>query len=413
MIDHLRESVKLAAQQPGGDSAVAALGVAALGVSALAALALLGLLARGWRKATVAAVALAVSGWFGSVWVAVAMVRDGQRESLRLWYDRAAGVSALNAATARAEAGQTLLALAVLGVCAFCAALALGRVVFTFLRGNKLLRVALPGTLALLTGTLACGLARRIDLTYFEVECGAAFLCAEPVISGTVALTERLRTLLLAGALTATVGVLLLAPRLGSPTRSGLVCAVGVFVSGAVSWGATRSLRVDAAAPLPERRIARVSCAPALARADLVSEQKCSGCLKPHHGPVIEVRGALLTINGKPEPPEALSAERSRGFGHLLPVVLIDPRSDWRATIRSLAEIRDRYWRLADLALQEAAPRTINTQTAGTAELPAQCCCIRVELIEGDAPGDWDSALQRAAETGKLAVGPKSAPVDQ
>lgn len=405
MIDHLRESLRLSAEEPGGIWALAA-----LAVSALAALALLGLLAlhRVSRKATVATGAIAVGGWLGSVCIGVSIVRDGQHASLRLWHHATSDIGALNEATARAEAGHTLLALAVLGVCSFCAALALGRAVSALLRGTPRLRMALPATLALLTGAFAYGLARRIDLTYFEYECGAAFRCTEPVISGTVALADKLRTILLVGALAATNATLLVARRLSPPTRGGLVGAAVVFVVGAVSWGVTRDLHADATAPLPERRRARMSCGIALARTDSISAEQCSMCRLDRRGPVIEVRGALLTIDGKPEPPEALAGERYPQFPWL-PVILIDPSSDWRATIRSLAEIRDSRRPIVQLALQEVGPHSVRSQTAGSAELPAQCCCLRVELVEGEAPRDSGRAFQLATETGKLPVGPKIA----
>ncbi len=412
MTDHFRESFRLAAEQPGGSVALAA-----LAVSAVAALALLGLLSlqRVSKAATVSTASLAAGAWLGSVSVAVAMVRDGHDASLQLWHRATADVSALSAATARAEAGHVLLALAVVGVCAFCVALALGRSVSVFLRGTATLRVALPGTLALLTGTLVYGLARRIDLTYFEFECGASFRCAAPVISGTVVLTNTIRTVLLIGAVAATIAALLVAKRLRPPTKGGLLAAAGVFALGTVTWGATRSLSGDASAPLPSRRVGQISCAIALARADSASKETCSMCGPNRGGPIIEVRGARLTIDGKAASPEALSAERTK-YVNQVPrqppesAILIDPRSDWPATVRSLAHIRDRYHWLADLALQEAAPVRVKSQTAGSADLPAQCCCIRVELLEGEAPSDWRGALQRAAETGKLEVGPKTAP---
>lgn len=406
MIDHFRESVGLAAQQPG-----AGIALAALAVGVLAALVVLGLLAVQPvpRKATLLPVVLAAVGWLGSVCLAVAMVRDGQQESLRLWHERTAEVSALNAAAARAEAGHTLLALSVLSVCGFCVALSLGRGVSAFRRGTALPRVALPGTLALLTGALGYGLVRRIDLTYLEVECGAAFLCLGPVTSGTVALTAKLRTILLVGATVATGGALLLARRLSPPSKAGLVIAASVFVLGAGSWGATRRFRIDASTPLPERGITRVGCPVALARADSLPKD-CSACGASRWGPVIAVRGAVVDINGKIAPPDALTAERAKYYPPRLPppsVVLIDRRSDFRATIRSLAMIRDRYAWLAEVGIQEAAPRTMQTETTGKIELPAQCCCIRVELLEGEPPIDWD-ALVRAAESGKLPVGPKA-----
>src|SRR5690606_13135609 len=129
MIDHLRESLRLSAEEPGGIWALAA-----LAVSAVAALALLAL-HRVSRKATVATGAIAVGGWLGSVCIAVSIVRDGQHASLRLWHHATSDIGALNEATARAEAGHTLLALAVLGVCSFCAALALGHAASALLRG--------------------------------------------------------------------------------------------------------------------------------------------------------------------------------------------------------------------------------------------------------------------------------------
>lgn len=411
MIDHFRESVRLAAEQPCGSAALAA-----LALSVLAALALLGLLAmhRAPKVATVSTASLGLGAWLGSVCVAVAMVRDGHHASLQLWHHATEDVTVLNAATARAEAGHVLLALAVVGVCAFCVALALGRAVSVFLRGTTPLCMALPGTLALLTGTLAYGLARRIDLTYFEMECGAAYRCLAPVISGTVALTNPLRTILPIGAVAATIVALLVARRLSAPTKGGLVAAAGVFLLGAATWGATRSFSLDARAPLPSRRIGHITCAVAIARADSVHKD-CYGCRSSRGGPVIEVRGARLTIDGTAASPEALSAERSKHLSLYLgppplSAILIDPRSDWRATVHSLAEIRDRYRPLSTLALQEAAPLSVRSQTAGNAELPAQCCCIQVELVEGEAPSDWRGALERAAETGKLEVGPKTAP---
>lgn len=407
MIDHFRESLGLAVQRPSGE-----LALAALAVSALAALVLLGLLAiHRVSRGTRAAAAVALGSWLGGACVATAMVRDGQVETVELWNHATTETSLLNEAASRAEAGHTLLALAVLGICSYCALLALGRLASALLRCTPLFRIALPGTLALLTGTLAWGLIRRIDLNYFAVECEAAVLCTEPVISGTVALTDRLRTTLLAGAFVATSGALLVARKWSAPTKGGLRAAAVVFVVGALSWGATRNLGADGRAPLPERRLARVSCGIALASADSVSSETCAACESYRGAPVIELRGALIAIDGEAVPPDALAAERFKQAPRLPSpsVILIDPRSDLRDTVRSLAAVRDRYWRLADLALEEAPSRSIGTRTARRAELPAQCCCILVELVEGTAPDTWE-ALERAVGTGKLAVGPKAEP---
>ncbi|MCA9592221.1 MAG: hypothetical protein KC776_02895 [Myxococcales bacterium] len=388
MIGHLCQSIASASRQAWGTAALAA-----LAVGLVAGLVLI--LASPKRLRAISAVVLGVSS-VGALGVALSTLLGAQQQAL--------AEHGLRSARERAEVGHTLLALVVTLVAVLSGVLALAR-----LANQRRGGTVLPACVAVVSGVLGYGLLRRIDLAYHEVECAAASPCLRDVVLGTVALTSKLEIAIVISAIVGTVALAFTARRIAAVSRLRWLSAGAVFVLGALSFAATRSRGLDGSQPLPERELGRIACS--FPGATAAGDSNCSACRLARPRPVIEIQPDNVLIDGRSSrDPRALRDERARhsGGGARLPppaVVLVDPRAPLAKVAPTLARLRDDYWHVVELARPETSARVVRTHTLGEVPLPAQCCCVQVDLVRGAPEATtWAEAAARASATGRLAL---------
>lgn len=418
MIEHLAQRLALAYSSPLGSAAIVL-------VVAAFALGLVFIVSSGRqppaKRVAVASGTCALATSVLGVWLAIRLTHQAHIETLQLWRLQGGGAALeLRLAEQRAEAGLSVLALAVLGATTFSGVLAATRLVSVG-RGQRSAQSCLgAASLALVFGVLALGLVRSVDLAFYEEECSAALPCTEAVIAGTVSLADTFRMAILGTAAVCTLALVAASPARNRipATGHGWWLAGTMFIAGVTTWIAVRGHSRDARFPLPARKFGRLQCPFVVSHVDpRAVADDCGPCGRPSGAePIMSVLQERALIDGQPvEGRETLASmrlERS-GYGARLPppaVVMADPRLDARVVAPWLAMMRENYWQTALLAVPEHPARTFNTRTVGAITIPAQCCCIEVTLERGNAEPPtrnqmWGEVTEDAARYGRLRVG--------